>query len=143
MKKRYKYLAIQEVKKLRVFGEYLKDPATDKARREIIGERLAYLREQAELSQKDVCEIIGVAPTTYSGYEVGQHEPTAETICRIAELYKIAPEFILGKGAKTKNDERMPEQYITAKDANDLDMDTVKNAILLVKAKAENFSEEK
>lgn len=142
MKKRYKYLAIQEIKQLGVFGEYLKNPANEKVRREIIGKRLFFLREQAELSQKDVCEIIGVAPTTYSGYELGQHEPTAETICRIAELYRITPDFILGKGARDIDDERIYEQYILAKDANDLNMDEVKNALLLVKAKAESFAEE-
>ena len=89
MKKRFKYLAFREAKNTGAFGLYLTMPVTDKTRTLIIGDRLGYLRETAGLSQQDVCEIIGVAKTTYSGYELGQHEPTCETICRLAELYQI------------------------------------------------------
>ena len=67
MKKRFKYLALREAKNTGAFGHYLTMPVTDKTRTLIIGERLGYLRETAGLSQQDVCEIIGVAKTTYSG----------------------------------------------------------------------------
>ena len=69
MKKRFKYLALREAKNTGAFGHYLTMPVTDKTRTLIIGERLGYLRETAGLSQQDVCEIIGVAKTTYSGWD--------------------------------------------------------------------------
>ena len=72
MKKRFKYLALREAKNTGAFGHYLTMPVTDKTRTLIIGERLGYLRETAGLSQQDVCEIIGVAKTTYSGYSTSR-----------------------------------------------------------------------
>ena len=139
MKKRFKYLAIRHMREEGAFGEYLREPVDDKTRTAIIGERLAFLRAEAELSQRDVCEIIGVATTTYSGYELGQHEPTCETICRLAELYDIDAEFILGTGAKAVNDETLMEQYVICKGAYDMNLESVRKSMEKVRIEAEEL----
>lgn len=134
MKKRFKYLALQEARRNGAFGHYLTMPVTDKTRTAIIGGRLAFLRTEAELSQQDVCEIIGVAKTTYSGYELGQHEPTCETICRLAELYKIDTDFILGKGFVDPNSEEVMEHYLQCKGYEDLEMKSLAESMALIAA---------
>lgn len=137
MKKRFKYLALQEARQSGAFGHYLVMPVSDKTRTEIIGKRLAFLRAEAQLSQQDVCEIIGVAKTTYSGYELGQHAPTCETICRLAELYKIDTGFILGAGFNDPNSEEIMEHYLRCKGYDDLDMRSIAESMSVINAEAE------
>ena len=120
MKKRFRYLAIQDAKREGSFGHYLASPVTDRTRTLIISERLSFLRQQAELSQRDVCEIIGIAVTTYSGYEQGKHEPSAEIVCRLASLYKVSADFILGVGFHDPYSEEIMEHF--AYSTNDIDM---------------------
>lgn len=139
MKKRFKYLAIRHVREEGAFGEYLQSPVNDKTRTAIIGERLSFLRAEAGLSQRDVCEIIGVAPTTYSGYELGQHEPTCETICRLAELYHISTDFIIGLGAKSVDPDREMADYIQHKAVQDFKMENVKQSMAKVIDEAEKL----
>ena len=128
MKKRFRYLAIQNAKREGSFGHYLVSPVTDRTRTLIISERLSFLRQQAELSQRDVCEIIGVAVTTYSGYEQGKHEPSAETVCRLASLYKVSADFILGVGFYDPYSDEMMEHFIYSTD--DIDMKHLKESMI-------------
>lgn len=79
------------------FGTYLEEPIANAKRLLIVGEKMLILRRKAGMSQKDVCDIIGVAPQTYSGYEKGKHEPTIETLVRLAHLYNVSVDFIVGK----------------------------------------------
>ena len=137
MKKRFKYLALREAKNTGAFGHYLTMPVTDKTRTLIIGERLGYLRETAGLSQQDVCEIIGVAKTTYSGYELGQHEPTCETICRLAELYQIETDFIIGKGFVDPYSDDITEHYFQCKGFNDLGMENITKTMNAIASEAD------
>lgn len=131
MKKRFKYIAISEAKRKGVFGQYLSMPISDKTRTLLISERLSFLRQEAELSQKDLCDIIGIAVTTYSGYEQGKHEPSAETICRLAELYGISANFILGVGCNDPYSEEIGNEYVQYHD-HDLTMKKIKEAMFLV-----------
>ena len=129
MKKRFRYIAIQHAKLDGSFGYYLASPVSDKTRTLIISERLSFLRQQAKLSQRDVCEIIGVAVTTYSGYEQGKHEPSLETICRLASLYNISADFILGVGFQDPYSDHIMEHYAHCKDFNDFDMEKLSDAM--------------
>lgn len=142
MKRRFKYLALQEAKRNGAFGDYLTMPATDKTRTAIIGKRLAFLRAEAQLSQQDVCEIIGVAKTSYSGYELGQHEPTCEIICRLAELYKIETDFILGLGCVDPDSEEIMEHYLKCKGYEDLEMTSLAESMALIAVKQAEIEKE-
>ena len=57
--------------------------------------RLRDLREDAELSQTELAEKLGIAQTTYSGYERGFRVMSLETLCRIAEFYHTSTDYIL------------------------------------------------
>lgn len=132
MRKRFKYIAMQQVKREGAFGYYLTNPVSDKTRTLIISERISFLRQQAKLSQRDVCEIIGLAVTTYSGYEQGKHEPSLETICRLASLYSISADFILGVGFHDPYSDDITEHYLQCKDYNDLDMENLQESMVEV-----------
>lgn len=132
MKRRFRYLAIKFAREDGAFGRYLSMPISDRTRTAIIGERLSYLRQEAGLSQRDLCEIIGIAVTTYSGYEQGKHEPSAETICRLSELYHISADFILGVGFNDPYDERIDNHYIMCKGTDDLHMERLQESMAQV-----------
>lgn len=130
MKKRYKYAKLERARMNGDFGEYLKQGISDKQRTAIIGKRIEFLRAQARMSQQDVSEIIGIAKSTYSGYELGQHEPSAETICRLAELFRVTTDFIIGKGCMTEElDEEAMIDYMSGKRDEDFEMDELQTTM--------------
>ena len=49
-----------------------------------IGERIVFLREERDMSQKHLAYTIGIAPTTLSRYENNLYEPKAEILNRLA-----------------------------------------------------------
>lgn len=65
-------------------------------RRAITAKRLKHIRTANKLTQKKLCEKIGILITTYSGYEQGKHDIPTEAIARIAELFDVSADYIIG-----------------------------------------------
>ena len=59
--------------------------------------KLGELRTKANKSQQELSEIIGVAQTTYAGYENGKREPDIQTLIKIADYYKVSVDYIIGR----------------------------------------------
>lgn len=58
--------------------------------------RIKDLREDKDLKQKDIAKILGMAQTTYSGYETGNRNVPNEVLIQIAEFYNTSTDYILG-----------------------------------------------
>ena len=58
-----------------------------------IGERIIFLREEREISQKALAIEIGITATTLSRYENGIYEPKAEIIRRLAVALNTTSDF--------------------------------------------------
>lgn len=54
-------------------------------------------RERIGYSQKELAEIIGVAPNTLHGYESGKHDPKSKLLIQIAQICKVSVDFLLGR----------------------------------------------
>lgn len=54
-------------------------------------------REKAGFSQKELAKIVGVAPSTFNGYESGNHDPKSELLCKIADTCDVTVDFLLGR----------------------------------------------
>lgn len=68
-------------------------------------------REKAGYSQKELAEIIGVAPNTFHGYESGKHDPKSDLLIKIANACKVTTDFLLGTSdlmAPTREKENAP-----------------------------------
>ena len=63
----------------------------------IVGSRLRALREDHDLTQKQLGEILRVNRRTYGAYENGEISMTPETLLAIAEYYHISTDYLLGK----------------------------------------------
>ncbi len=54
-------------------------------------------REKIGYSQKELAEIIGVAPNTFHGYESGKHDPKSDLLIKIAQACNVSVDFLLGR----------------------------------------------
>ena len=50
--------------------------------------RIKLLREEKNVMQKDVSDIVGVSQSTYNLYENGKREPNFETLIKIAKYFR-------------------------------------------------------
>ncbi|TFJ43958.1 helix-turn-helix domain-containing protein [Carnobacterium divergens] len=58
--------------------------------------RLRSLRKNKYWLQKDVAEKLGVGRTTYAMYEQGKREPDNMTLQKIANLFDVSVDYLLG-----------------------------------------------
>lgn len=58
------------------------------------------LREDSDLTQKQVAEYLGVSQRVYSNYECGQVEISLDSLMKLADYYNVSMDYILGR---TKN----------------------------------------
>lgn len=59
--------------------------------------RLAELRHEKGLSQKEIAKLLYIPQTTYSHYEVGNREPSIETIIKLCDLFDVSADYLLGR----------------------------------------------
>ncbi len=57
--------------------------------------RLRDLREDRDLKQKDLAEILGIHQTTYSDYELAKLNIPISVLCFLADYYEISTDYIL------------------------------------------------
>ncbi len=58
--------------------------------------RLRDLREDMDLTQDQLVEILKMHKTTYTNYEQGKREPPFELIIKLAKLYNVSIDYIAG-----------------------------------------------
>ena len=60
-------------------------------------ERLKSLRKELKMSQSDIGEILGIMQIVYSRYERGAGTIPVEHLIKLAELYNVSIDYILGR----------------------------------------------
>lgn len=60
-------------------------------------QRIRDLREDANLTQKQVGEAINVPQRTYAYYESGQRMVPPQVLCALADFYNVSVDYILGR----------------------------------------------
>lgn len=61
----------------------------------MLGKRIAALRRQQKMSQKELAERLGVRPSTVGMYEQGRREPDCAGLVQLAELFSVSTDFLL------------------------------------------------
>lgn len=59
-------------------------------------ERIRNLREDNDLSQKQIAKMLGIAQTTYSQYELEKRPMPIEYLVALCEYYKVSADYMLG-----------------------------------------------
>ncbi len=55
------------------------------------------LREDRDLRQRQLAEVLHVSQNTYSQYETGVIELTAEKLVLLADFYNVSVDYLLGR----------------------------------------------
>ena len=59
-------------------------------------DRLTYLRDERELHQKELADILGVKPQTISYYERGETQPSLAVIEKMALYFNVSIDYLMG-----------------------------------------------
>ncbi len=58
---------------------------------------LKELRKENNYTQSEIAKKINVSQRAYSFYETGQREPNVDTLIKIAEIYKVPLDILVGR----------------------------------------------
>ena len=62
----------------------------------IMYRRIRDLREDADLTQKEMAQVLSCSQQVYSNYELGQRDIPTATLIALAQFYKVSTDYILG-----------------------------------------------
>ena len=82
---------------------------------------LKQARRKRTLTQKEVADKIGVGQSTYKNYECGLREPNNELLCKIANLFNVTTDYLLGRDSEFEPFEALKSQY----DLSDYEMSMI------------------
>ena len=76
-------------------------------------ERLAQLRNKKGISQYEIANRLGIARTTYSGYENGSREPDIEMMNKLANFFDVSVHWLVTGSEKnlSEEDEMLIEEF--------------------------------
>lgn len=60
------------------------------------------MREDADLTQEQLVQRLGMHKTTYTNYEQGKREPPFSFIIQLADFYDVSIDFIAEREKNTK-----------------------------------------
>lgn len=63
-------------------------------------QRLRDMREDSDLSQRQIAEYLGIAQTVYSRYERGFQTIPLEHLIALADFYHVSLDFLTGRTRK-------------------------------------------
>lgn len=64
-----------------------------------IGSRLAFLRDQRGLTQEELATSLGISRAALSHYEKNRREPDTETLGKVADLFQVSIDYLVGRTA--------------------------------------------
>ena len=59
--------------------------------------RLKDLREDCDLTQKEIAEFLGMSQTGYSKYETGENDIPTIILIKLADYYNTSTDYLLGR----------------------------------------------
>lgn len=84
-------------------------------------------------------QMLGVSQPTLSSWEAGRKSPTLENLEKMAELYGVTTDYLLGRGGEQKDDNTMLLSYDRFRISNGKPMWSGKYGWLLISSTAEEF----
>ena len=63
----------------------------------VFQDKLFELRKQNHYTQKQMAEMLSIKQPSYVRYENGTAEPTQEMLVKIAEIFDVSVDYLLGR----------------------------------------------
>ncbi len=64
--------------------------------------RMKGLREDCDLTQQEIAQVLNCSQTCYSKYELGQREIPIRLLCLLADFYGVSTDYLLGRTNEKK-----------------------------------------
>lgn len=77
-----------------------------------LGERLAALRREKELSQAELAKLLNMGQSTIAMYERNKRTPDPATLKRLADFFNVSVDYLLGRTDKRQGPEAEPRQQL-------------------------------
>lgn len=58
--------------------------------------RIRDLREDSDLTQREVARILNCSQQVYSNYELGQRDVPTDILIKLSEFYNVSVDYMLG-----------------------------------------------
>ena len=105
-----------------------------------IGEKIKKLRQEKNVSQAVLGEIVGVHEKHISRYERGISQPSTEVLRKMAEFFSVSIDFLVGEGDfyfENPNDNELFDYFEEANRLEDEDKNIIKGVLdaIIFKAK--------
>lgn len=62
--------------------------------------RIRDLREDRDLTQSQVAQVLGMSQTGYSKYETGENDIPTAVLIKLADFYETSTDYLLGRTDK-------------------------------------------
>lgn len=62
-----------------------------------LSDNLFALRKEKHLTQEEVSEGAGIVLRSYRRYEMGEREPVASTLVKLADFYGVTIDYLVGR----------------------------------------------
>jgi len=62
--------------------------------------RIRDLREDRDLTQKQIAQMLGLSQTGYSKYETGENDIPTAVLLKLADFYQTSTDYLLGRSDK-------------------------------------------
>ena len=72
----------------------------------MLGARIALLRRESGWSQKELAGHLEISPSAVGMYEQGRREPDCAGLLKLAEIFGVSVDLLLGGGAAAPEDAR-------------------------------------
>lgn len=59
-------------------------------------QRIRDLREDRDLKQKHLAEVLNCSQQVYSNYELGQRDIPTDVLIRLSRFYQVSTDYLLG-----------------------------------------------
>ena len=59
--------------------------------------RIRELREDRDLAQREIAQILGMSQTGYSKYETGENDIPTIVLIKLADFYQTSTDYLLGR----------------------------------------------
>lgn len=63
----------------------------------VIYNRIRDLREDADLTQKQIAQMLNCSQVAYSYYELGKRDIPTEVLIKLADYYNTSTDYLLGR----------------------------------------------
>ncbi|WP_342755900.1 helix-turn-helix transcriptional regulator [Kineothrix sedimenti] len=61
----------------------------------MIGDKIKLLRQEKNMSQKDLADILAISTSTVGMYEQKRRQPDASTIIKLAQIFNVTTDYLL------------------------------------------------